>query len=146
MKESFLETKDDSYDVVGYFLQALDSLLIFTEPDSNTAAIDTIVLYESLSGDKMLTETQLKYIELEKKKEQYKLYLEELKAVIELLNSEMGTGGHFQDTAGTVYQVADHKGRFVHFDKFEVKRTRRDGERSGSLSLTAARDLGYEVK
>jgi len=94
----------------------------------------------------MLTNTQKKYIELEKKKEQYKVYLEELKATVELLNQEMGIGGHFQDAEGTVYQVHDNKGRFVYFDKYEIKRTRREGERSGSLSLTAARDLGYEVK
>lgn len=93
-----------------------------------------------------MTETQAKYIELEKKKEQYKAYLEELKEVIEKLENEMGVGGHFQDSDGTVYQVAEHKGRFVHFDKYEIKRTRRQGERSGSLSLTAAKDLGYEVK
>lgn len=94
----------------------------------------------------MLSTTQQKYIELEKKKEQYKLYLEELKETIELLNQEMGINGHFQDAAGTVYQIAESKGRFVHFDKYEIKRTRREGERSGSLSLTTARDLGYDVK
>lgn len=94
----------------------------------------------------MLTQTQKKYIELEKKKEQYKLYLEELKATVELLKEEIGVGGHFQDDEGTVYQIAEATGRFVHFDKHEVKRTRREGERSGSLSLTAARDLGYDVK
>lgn len=94
----------------------------------------------------MLTKTQAKYIELEKKKEAYKAFLEELKETVEKLQDEMGTGGHFQDGEGTVYQVSDHKGRFVHFDKYEVKRTRRQGERSGSLSLTAAKDLGYEVK
>lgn len=94
----------------------------------------------------MLTDTQARYIELEKKKEAYKAYLEELKEVTEQLVSEIGIGGHFQDGEGTVYQVADAVGRFVHFDKHEVKRTRRNGERSGSLSLTDAKNLGYEVK
>ena len=94
----------------------------------------------------MLTQTQVRYIELEKKKEQYKLFLEEFKEVTEQLQSEIGIGGHFQDVEGTVYQVAEHKGKWVHFDKYEVKRTRRQGEKSGSLSLTAAKDLGYEVK
>ena len=94
----------------------------------------------------MLTETQAKYIELEKKKEEYKLFLEELKETTLKLKEEMGMGGHFQDAEGTVYQVHDALGRFVHFDKIEIKRTRRAGERSGSLALGAARDLGYEVK
>ena len=95
---------------------------------------------------RMLSKAQLKYIELEKKKQEYKLFLEEFKEATEALSKEMGLGGHFQDMEGTVYQVHDAEGRFVHFDKFEVKRTRRDGERAGSLSLTKAKDLGYDVK
>jgi hypothetical protein len=94
----------------------------------------------------MLTDTQKRYIELEKKKELYKQFIEELKEVTEELVQEVGLGGHFQDAEGTVYQAAKAVGRFVHFDDYEIKRTRREGERSGSLSLTNARDLGYEVK
>lgn len=94
----------------------------------------------------MLTKNQKKYIELEKKKQSYKDFLEELKEATEALSEEMGIGGHFQDATGTVYQVHEHQGKFVHFDKFEVKRTRRDGERAGTLSLTKAKDLGYDVK
>ena len=63
----------------------------------------------------MLTELQTKYVELEKKKQGYKEFLEELKQITEQLQAEIGTGGHFQDGEGTVYQVQDHKGRFVHF-------------------------------
>ena len=93
----------------------------------------------------MLTENQKKYIELEKKKQEYKKLLEDFKKVTEDLSKEMGIGGHFQDAEGTVYQVHEADGKFVHFDKYEVKRTRRDGERAGSLSLTKAKDLGYSV-
>lgn len=94
----------------------------------------------------MLTEKQQKYIELEKKKQEYKVFLEEFKVATEALAKEMGIGGHFQDAEGTVYQIHEHLGRFVYFDKYEVKRTRRNGERSGPLSLTKAKDLGYDVK
>jgi hypothetical protein len=95
----------------------------------------------------MLTATQLKYIALDKKKEQYKQFIEELNEVTEQLAQEMGVGGHFQDlNSGCVYQVHDHKGRFVHFEKYQIKRTRKEGERSGSLSLTDAKELGYAVK
>ncbi len=94
----------------------------------------------------MLTEKQKRYIELEKKKQVYKAFLEELKEATEELSKEMGIGGHFRDADGTVYQVHDADGRFIHYDKFEVKRTRRDGERAGSLSLKKAQDLGYDVK
>lgn len=111
------------------------------ERDYSTSNLKT-----NIQGGKMLSDVQKKYIELEKKKEEYKAFLEELKVVIEELTAQMGVGGHFQDGEGTVYQVQDAKGRFVHFDKHEVKRTRRQGERSGNLSLTDARALGYEVK
>ncbi len=95
---------------------------------------------------RMLTDTQRMYVELEAKKDEYKKFIEELKEATQALVNEMGVGGHFQDMAGTVYQVDDAKGRYVHFDKFEVKRTRRGEEKSGSLALGKARDLGYEVK
>lgn len=94
----------------------------------------------------MLTDTQIKYIELEKKKQEYKTFLEQFKEVTEQLSKEMGLGGHFQDAEGTVYQVYEAEGRFVHYDKFEVKRTRREGERAGSLSITKAKELGYDAK
>lgn len=93
----------------------------------------------------MLSKKQLKYIELEKKKQEYKTFLEEFKQVTEELSIEMGLGGHFQDDEGIVYQVFEGTGRFVHFDKFEVKRTKRSGERAGTLSVTKAKDLGYEI-
>jgi hypothetical protein len=94
----------------------------------------------------MLSSTQTKYIELEKKKENYKLFLEELKQVTEQLAKEVGLSGHFQDAEGTVYQVEETQGKFVYFDRFEIKRTRRFGEKSGSLSLTKAKELGYGVE
>ena len=94
----------------------------------------------------MLTKNQKKYIELEKEKQEYKTFLEDFKKVTEDLSKEMGLGGHFQDSEGTVYQVHEADGTFVHFDTYEIKRTRRDGERAGSLSLTKAKDLGYDVK
>ena len=94
----------------------------------------------------MLTKKQLKYIELEKKKQEYKEFLEEFKAVTEELSDEIGLGGHFQDAEGIVYQIFEGTGKFVHFDKYEVKRTKRNGERAGTLSVTKAKDLGYSIK
>jgi hypothetical protein len=93
----------------------------------------------------MLTDLQKRFIELDKKKNEYKLILEELTQVVNDLQQEIGTGGHFQDVEGTVYQIQESTGKFVYFEKFEVKRTRREGERAGSLSLTKAKELGYEV-
>jgi hypothetical protein len=72
--------------------------------------------------------------------------LEELRQVTEQLQKEIGVGGHFQDAEGTVYQVEETDGKFVYFDRFEIKRTRRIGEKSGSLSLTKAKELGYAIE
>lgn len=93
-----------------------------------------------------MSPTIQKFIELDKKKEDVKRFFEEYKAAIEAVVEEIGVGGHFQDNEGTVYQTAIPEGRFVAFDKFTVNRTRREGEKRGDLSLTKARDLGYEVE
>jgi len=93
-----------------------------------------------------MTPTVAKFIELDKKKADIKQFFEEYKAAVDAVVEEIGVGGHFQDDAGTVYQTTISEGRFVAFDKFTINRTRREGEKRGDLSLTKARDLGYEVE
>ena len=93
----------------------------------------------------MLSEKQAKYVQLEKKRDEYKVFLEELQQATKELVAEAGIGGHFQDGEGTVYQVHESEGKFVYFDKFEVKRTKRPNERAGSLSVVKAKELGYDV-
>jgi hypothetical protein len=94
----------------------------------------------------MLTDAQRRFVELDKKKAEYKEFVEQLALATQELVKEIGIGAHFQDSEGVVYQTADCDGKFVYFDKFEVKRTRREGERAGSLSMKAAKELGYQVK
>ena len=53
---------------------------------------------------------------------------------------------HFQDDMGTVYQLARWPGQFVVPKDYVIQRTRMGDERAGTLSLTGARDLGYEVE
>ena len=94
----------------------------------------------------MLTDRQRKFVELDKKKAELKEFAEQYSAAVSELVAEMGLNGAFQDGEGTVYQTAECDGKFVYFDKFEIKRTRREGERAGSLSLKAARELGFNIK
>ena len=92
-----------------------------------------------------MTEAQKVFVELDKKKVEYKQFIELYNTAVEQLKEEMGIGGHFQDFQGTVYQVDNCDGKFVYNTPLEIKRTRRDGERAGSLSIKKAVELGYNV-
>lgn len=89
---------------------------------------------------------KMTFIDLDKDKPRVKEFFDLYSKAVEEL-AELGkVGFHFQDDEGTVYQVEQATGKFVYFEKFEVKRTRREGEKAGTLSLTKARELGYEVE
>ena len=92
-----------------------------------------------------MTEAQRRFVELDRKKAQYKDFLEQYKEAVNQVVKEIGIDGHFQDNEGVVYQAAECDGKFVYFDKFEIKRTKRADERAGSLSLKKAQELGYGV-
>jgi hypothetical protein len=75
-------------------------------------------------------------------------YCEIAKPIIEARNEAIrklgdlvGLDHHWQDEEGIVYQVAEMTGKFVYFVPYEIKRTRRDGEAKGSLSIKAAKEL-----
>jgi butyrate kinase len=93
----------------------------------------------------MLSELQQKFVELDLKKAEYKKFLEEYKQAVNDLAKEVGVGGHFQDLEGTVYQLDECLGKFQYFDRYEVKRTKRVDESRGSLSVTKAKELGYDL-
>lgn len=92
-----------------------------------------------------MTEAQKRFVALDKQKAAYKEFMEEYTQAVNNLKEEMGIGGHFQDSEGIVYQMADCAGKFMYFDKYEVKRTKRNGERAGTLSMKKAGELGYTV-
>lgn len=62
------------------------------------------------------------------------------------LSRIMKIGDHFQDDEGIVYQLTPQEWVKVKVKPVIVNRTRREGERTGDLSMTSARDLGYEVE
>jgi hypothetical protein len=86
------------------------------------------------------------FVALDKERAALKLLYNRHKAATEALAARLKLEGHFQDEEGTVYQITEPEGRFIYYDKIEVKRTRRQGEKAGSLSLAAARKLGYKVE
>lgn len=93
-----------------------------------------------------MTELQKKFIELDKKKKEYKEFIEEYSNTVNALVEELGVGVFFQDEEGTVYETVVPEGRFVHYEKFSVDRTRREGEAKGSLSMKRAREAGFIVE
>jgi len=102
-------------------------------------------LKQTLESDTpQLTSAQRKLIELDRMKDVWKRWHEDLKQAIEEVVEEGHT--HFQDPEdGTVFQIVEPKGRYVYFERYGYERTRREGEARGSLSLKAAKELGYEI-
>ena len=94
----------------------------------------------------MLTAAQVKFIELEKQKEHVKAYFEDLHNATVAVAAEVGLNGYFQDQEGTVYKIVVPEGRFVKFEQLGYERTRRTGEKRGDLSLTEAREAGFQVE
>ena len=93
-----------------------------------------------------LSENMQRFVDLEKKKEEVKKYFEELAVAISAVEAEVGINGMFQDAQGTVYKIVIPEGRYVAFDKIGYERTRRTGERQGSLSLKEAQANGFVVE
>ena len=93
-----------------------------------------------------MTPVQERFVQLEKKKETIKLYFKELKEATEALAEELGVDGTFQDPEdGTVFQIVEPEGKFVTFEKVSYLRTKREGEKRGTLSIVKAKEAGYEV-
>ena len=94
----------------------------------------------------MLTDQQKKFIELTKQLETLKEKRKEISSELENLANEIGVNSSFQDpTDNTVFEIVIPDGKYMYFDKIDYVRTRRDGERSGSLSLKRAKELGYNL-
>jgi hypothetical protein len=88
-----------------------------------------------------------KALELIKRYEQLK---EEMKTVKEQMDVELqaiGVGQYFQDPETKIaYRVAVPSGKYVFFDTVIFERTRKTGEKSGSMSLKDAKEHGCEVE
>lgn len=94
----------------------------------------------------MMTDTQKKFVELEKRKEEIRKYYEDLEAAVVALVAEQGLNSYFQDEQGTVYKLIECEGRYVKFDKYGYNRTKRLGEERGTLSVKEARERGFSIE
>lgn len=85
-------------------------------------------------------------VELSLQKEALKKQMEEVSAKLEESLSLLGIGHVFQAEDGTVFRVAKPTGTYISFKSIDYDRTRREGEKSGSMSLKDAQAAGFEVK
>lgn len=93
----------------------------------------------------MLTDKQKRFLELERRKDEIRQWHEDLQTSLSELVAEQGLNSYFQDEQGTVYKLVECDGRFVKFDKYGYDRTKRPGERAGTLSLKEAKEHGFVV-
>ena len=93
----------------------------------------------------MLTDAQKRFIELEKRKDEIRKWHDDLQSVLAELARTQGINSMFQDEHGTVYKVVEPAGRYVQFDKYGYERTKRPGERAGTLSVKEAEAAGFKV-
>lgn len=111
-----------------------------------------VIIYIAQSkGENMLKvsekkELQKQLVKLSFVKDELKKKYEEANELEEELCNKLGIGTCFQDEEGTVYQIQVPEGTFVSFKKVTFVRTRRGDEKTGSLSLKAARDMGFKVE
>jgi hypothetical protein len=86
-------------------------------------------------------------ITADRKKAEAKLILEEAKQANRALFAITGAGYFFQDEENIVYKTDENtNGKFQYYEIIEIKRTRREGEDKGSLSMTQAREAGFVVE
>lgn len=97
-------------------------------------------------GCLMLTEAQVKFVELEKKREEVKQYFKDLEDAAHAVADKIGIGGYFQDEEGTVYKMVVPTGKWVTFETYSYVRTRRGDEKQGTLSMKEAVAAGFEVR
>lgn len=74
-----------------------------------------------------------------------KPFLDDFKKLREAVVDSHAVGAMWQAPDGTVFQVAEKKGQWVDFFPFEIKRTRREGEKKGTLALTEAKAAGFTI-
>ena len=94
-----------------------------------------------------LTESQQKFVDISKEVENLKEQLKTKGEELEKLMAEIGLGTMFQDSSdGTVFEIVIPSGTFISYKTIGYERTRREGEKSGKLSLKRAQEAGFTVK
>lgn len=92
-----------------------------------------------------MSPTQIKFVQLERKKEEVKAYFDQLSEAVNAVAKEIGINSLFQDEHGIVYKIVEPAGRFVNYEKISYVRTKRSHEKNGTLSVKEAEEAGFAV-
>ena len=94
-----------------------------------------------------MEETQTKFLDLVKTYEDLQNRLSEVRGQLEEAMKNLGVGTMLQDpSTGIVYQVVKPNGTFIYYRDLEYIRTKKEGERAGSLSVKKAEEAGFIVE
>lgn len=85
------------------------------------------------------------FLALEAKAEEWRKYQADLQIALEKLAAVLPLGSYFQGPDGVVYKVTRPSGHFVHYRPVGFDRTKRPGERAGSLSAEEATRAGFTL-
>ena len=86
-----------------------------------------------------------RFIALDREYPKIREWLDTYREAKRAVFAELGCDQYFQDDEGIVYKTEEIEGKFVYFDPVEIKRTKRDGETRGSLSVKEATEAGFTV-
>lgn len=120
-----------------------------TKPESKELKELEVIKLNGQTEDQNQLKEHLKMLtfyiaEFEQVKEQYKFYSDCINKIINAIPNNLTV--NWQDDEGTVYQIVKPTGTYIEFKERDYVRTRKLNEKKGSLSLTTAKELGYEVK
>jgi hypothetical protein len=93
-----------------------------------------------------LNSHQEKFLELVDRIEKGRKLLKELGKELAEEMRQIPLGEMFQNPKdGVVYQVIAPSGTYVEFKNIDYIRTRKEGEKAGTLSITAAKEAGFSL-
>lgn len=124
----------------GGTLQRLIGLLMLRQAGYFSVPFAEVPMSRSaaVEFDPNLTPAQARLVYLDLRKKEIQIYYEDLEEALREVAKEIGVGGYFQASDGTVYKVVEPEGRFVQFKALDFVRTKREGEERGSLSQKEA--------
>lgn len=87
------------------------------------------------------------FLQLVKEKESTAKHLKHLDIQLTDIMKQLPLGEMFQDSVdGTVYQIIIPSGKFVDYKTIDYVRTKKEGEKFGTLSIKMATEVGFILK